>query len=552
MKNTNKYSYCNVVGDTNVGCKRKANEDWYAHFECENGLVSVVCDGMGGHVGGAVASHLAVETIQAFLENNYFEDPRRAIVEACNAANSAILQRTSQQPELTGMGSTCVMLIVRDGKVYMGSVGDSRIYLIRSKTITQLTKDQSYVQMLVDEGAITKEQAEHHPRKNEITNALGLPSMQPATVLPDSLNPEAGDCFLMCSDGLSGMVSDHEILKVASNQAGMTQRERVTELIQRARKNGGLDNITCLIVEFAITPEVSSDGGFKKKVLLRYVLPCVVAVLLLGIGGCFLWKHIHRDPVRVNLIAPCSDTILFEKNKRIIEIHSSDSVYVMYYNKSGVPQKVYVNCGKIEKENITIQPVANFSSSESDGYICYTFNNKSFKDDTLVIELKTKDTVYSCTISVEVCKDKPVEQPSSLTTIGVKEERGAKDVEERDVKEEKQTEKESGKVLKEVYNSVGDAGVVNLDSNKGETKILLVSCPNGKECKSNRDTLYTKYGIKSHSQVDGPWYTHSCSNGQVCNITIKNDKVPGNNAVISIELNQPDKQYRISVNKYSR
>ncbi len=297
MNQSNQYSYCNVEGMTDVGCKRKANEDWLAQFECQNGLVAVVCDGMGGHVGGAVASHIAVETIQQFLETTYFNDPRQAIVEACDAANAAILQRTTQQPELKGMGSTCVMLIVRDGKVYIGSVGDSRIYLIRSKTITQLTRDQSYVQMLVDAGEITKEQAEHHPRKNEILNALGIATMQPATVLPDAISPEAGDCFLLCSDGLSGMVPDRDILHVASDQTRMTQRERVATLIKRARENGGLDNITCTIVEFAVTPGNSGlsvsapiTASMSNKKRWIYILLAVLLVVLLGAGGYALGR----------------------------------------------------------------------------------------------------------------------------------------------------------------------------------------------------------------------------------------------------------------------
>lgn len=302
MNQSNQYSYCNVEGMTDVGCKRKANEDWLAQFECQNGLVAVVCDGMGGHVGGAVASHVAVETIQQFLETTYFNDPRQAIVEACDAANAAILQRTTQQPELKGMGSTCVMLIVRDGKVYIGSVGDSRIYLIRSKTITQLTRDQSYVQMLVDAGEITKEQAEHHPRKNEILNALGIATMQPATVLPDAISPEAGDCFLLCSDGLSGMVPDRDILHVVSDQTRMTQRERVATLIQRARENGGLDNITCTIVEFAVTPgnpaiSVSEPitASMPNKKRWVYILLAVLLVVLLGAGGYALGRMSVED-----------------------------------------------------------------------------------------------------------------------------------------------------------------------------------------------------------------------------------------------------------------
>ena len=104
------------------------------------------------------------------------------------------------------MGSTCVVLLVRDGKVYLGHVGDSRIYLIRDRRIKQLTKDHSFVQMLVDRGEITHEQAEHHPRKNEITNALGIADMKPATIMPDAILPMAGDVFLLCSDGLSAAI----------------------------------------------------------------------------------------------------------------------------------------------------------------------------------------------------------------------------------------------------------------------------------------------------------------------------------------------------------
>lgn len=312
MKDKNPYSYCNVVGDTNVGCKRKANEDWLTYFESENGLVSVVCDGMGGHVGGAVASHLAVETIEQLLKSHYYDDPRRAIVDAANAANAAILKRTSEQPELKGMGATLVMLVVRDGKVYLGSVGDSRIYLIRSKTITQLTKDQSFVQMLVDSGELTKEQAEHHPRKNEITNALGLEGMRPATVLPDAIIPEAGDCFLLCSDGLSGMVSDHDILKVVSNQTGMTQRERVNELIRRAREKGGLDNITSIIVEFAVSPQELSLLAAKRKKWLTCGIPAAIIVLALCLF--LLFKYVRNNKAETAESEQTEQTVLTDSD----------------------------------------------------------------------------------------------------------------------------------------------------------------------------------------------------------------------------------------------
>lgn len=308
-----KYNYCHIAEMTDVGCKRKANEDWLSHFESPNGLVAVVCDGMGGHVGGQIASHTAVEAIEEFMMVERTESPAELIIQAIDAANEAVLRRATQQPELTGMGSTCVMLIVRDGKVYIGSVGDSRVYLIRNHRIRQLTVDQSYVQMLVDSGAITHEDAERHPRKNEITNAIGLSDMQPATVLPDAISPVAGDCFLLCSDGLSGMVSDHDIEKVVSRQSENTQQERVEELVYRARRNGGLDNITCQIVEFAITPGQQDKPTERHH---RWLLPlAALAALVLIAGGAWWCAHRNHAP---------------QHSERVIRLMATcDSIYTM-------------------------------------------------------------------------------------------------------------------------------------------------------------------------------------------------------------------------------
>lgn len=286
----NKYSYCNIAELTHVGMKRKANEDWLGSFECQNGLVAVVCDGMGGHVGGAVASHTAVEAIEFFLKNNYIEDPRVAIGQAIEYANQAILSRVAQQPELTGMGATCVMVIVRDGLVYVGSVGDSRVYYISGHIIRQLTKDQSFVQLLVDRGELTPEQAERHPRKNEILNALGLPNMTPAVVLPDAIRPTAGDCLLLCSDGLSGMVDDKHICKIVSDRSVLNQQQRVEKLIATANANGGLDNVTAQLVEFSVTPgaEKKSMALPSLKNILMGVAALLALVVVLGVGYWFM------------------------------------------------------------------------------------------------------------------------------------------------------------------------------------------------------------------------------------------------------------------------
>ena len=350
------YNYCHIAELTDRGCKREANEDWLAHFESPNGLVAVVCDGMGGHVGGKTASHTAVDAIKQYMMQARTGSSAEHIVESMNAASNAIIAKANEQPELTGMGATCVMLIVRNGKVYIGSVGDSRVYLIRNHRIRQLTKDQSYVQMLLDAGSITSEQARHHPRKNEITNALGLKIMQPATVLPEAIIPEAGDCFLLCSDGLSGMVNDKDICKVVSRQSERTQQQRVEELVQRAKQNGGVDNITCQIVEFSINPNEKPAPWWRKN-LWAIIGSC--AALLLLVWGIIMFcggkddstnEHGEEISALINDIpqSHCTylDSVVFEKGKVFIEFVENSrykSVEITLHKRNGKDTLYIVN-----------------------------------------------------------------------------------------------------------------------------------------------------------------------------------------------------------------
>ena len=315
MNTQEQYNYCRVVGCTDIGRKRKANEDSMGTRETKNGLVAVVCDGMGGHVGGAIASRMAVDTVLDFLDNVYQDDRRVAIGAAIDAANLAILKKTAEQPELTGMGSTCVLLLVRDGKVYIGHVGDSRVYLVRNRHTKQLTKDHSFVQMLVDMGELSPEEAEHHPRKNEITNALGIPEMKPATILPDAILPEAGDCFVLCSDGLSGMVSDQTIGKVVSRQAEMRTQERADELVRLANENGGVDNITVQLVEFSITPNRAKSKKTNKTLLISLI---ALLAVLIGIGTYWGTSALTKAPLpheNLNL-----GDVPFKKDKDVVKI----------------------------------------------------------------------------------------------------------------------------------------------------------------------------------------------------------------------------------------
>lgn len=281
---------------TDTGLVRQVNEDSMTTFDSPNGRVLVVCDGMGGQNAGDVASQLAVAVIQDILTDNTFETPAEAITQSVMAANQAILRRAAQNGELSGMGSTCVMLIIKDGLVYYGSVGDSRIYYADGNSLVQLTRDQSYVQTLVDEGKLTPFEAEHHKDKNQITNALGVEGMTPPVVCQTPITPTPGSIFLLCSDGLSGMVSSASMLATLK-QTELSLKERADELVSKANQAGGTDNITVQLVEFEAQPGAavrSTQSGVmasrpaKKSHTLYYALMALCLVVIGGVGGWFL------------------------------------------------------------------------------------------------------------------------------------------------------------------------------------------------------------------------------------------------------------------------
>ncbi len=288
-----------IANCTDTGKVRSVNEDSMTTFESPNGRVVAVCDGMGGQNAGDVASQLAVAVIEDILTDNTFASPEEAITRSIVAANQAILHKAAQNPALSGMGATCVLLIVKDGKVYYGSVGDSRIYYVADHMIKQITKDQSYVQTLVDAGQISQEAAEHHKDKNQITNALGVEGMTLPVICQLPITPEPGSIFVLCSDGLSGMINNNAILETVSRH-DLSLNERANILVQQANNAGGLDNITVQLVEFpavgrgaiastssTMSPQQmymqTENNATKKNRTLIYSI--VSVVLLLAVGG---------------------------------------------------------------------------------------------------------------------------------------------------------------------------------------------------------------------------------------------------------------------------
>lgn len=294
-----------IANCTDTGRTRRVNEDSMVTFDSPNGRVVAVCDGMGGQNAGDVASQLAVAVIQDILSDNTFATPEEAITSSVIAANQAILRKASMDEDMQGMGATCVMLIVKDGKVYYGSIGDSRIYYIANGMIRQITKDQSYVQTLVDAGQITLAEAEHHQDKNQITNALGVEGMTPPVIGQMPIIPEPNSTFLLCSDGLSGMINNNTILNTVSRY-DLTLNERAQMLVEQANEAGGLDNITVQLVEFPAedmtmspmgSPSVSSAIAQPKK-KSHAVLYYLIAVLLViaVAGGAYWYFHEEEKP----------------------------------------------------------------------------------------------------------------------------------------------------------------------------------------------------------------------------------------------------------------
>ena len=289
-----------IAKATDVGATRQVNEDCMTVFDSPNGQVLAVCDGMGGQAAGDVASQLAVNIIENILTDNTFETPEEAIRRSVLAANQGVLNRTAQNPELEGMGSTCVMLIIKNGRVHCGWVGDSRIYYIANHTIRQISHDQSVVQEMLDRGEITPQEAANHPQKNEITNGIGVLGMTAPETVPVPIVPEPGSVFLLCSDGLSGMIDERQIERVVSNTK-MSLQQKADRLVAMANEAGGLDNITVEMVQFGTSEVAGATSGTlfetpegmnnskKKSHKLLYSIICILIVVVLCLGGGYYY-----------------------------------------------------------------------------------------------------------------------------------------------------------------------------------------------------------------------------------------------------------------------
>lgn len=232
---------------TDVGMVREVNQDYVFVTEAPIGNLPnllVVADGMGGHRAGEYASRLAVEVLKQELAASTEESPEAMIKNAITRANERVLEAARQDAKLSGMGTTLVAATVIDRTLYFANVGDSRLYLL-SDDIKQLSKDHSLVQEMVRLGGINQEEAKSHPDKNIITRAIGAKDDVDIDFYEYRL--KKGDIILMCTDGLSNMVEDEEMLHIVKCSRDVV--EAVEQLIERAKEHGGSDNIGVIVAE---------------------------------------------------------------------------------------------------------------------------------------------------------------------------------------------------------------------------------------------------------------------------------------------------------------
>jgi protein phosphatase len=247
------------AGRTHVGMKRTHNEDSLRLLREEN--LFIVADGMGGHASGEVASQMSVETLAEFFRATAEDDEitwpykmdkgrkyeENRVVNGIKLSNRRIFESASRDARLKGMGTTIVVLFFVNGLAYIAHVGDSRIYRFRDGQLKQLTEDHSLLNDYIKMKNLTPEEIEAFPHKNVIVRALGMKETVQVDVAHDV--PQPGDIYLLCSDGLSGMVHDDEMAELL-NEGGDDLDVKCQRLIDRANEHGGTDNITVILVRY--------------------------------------------------------------------------------------------------------------------------------------------------------------------------------------------------------------------------------------------------------------------------------------------------------------
>ncbi len=240
-----------IYAQTDIGLIRQENQDaFYISEENDEYKLCILADGMGGYTGGEIASRLACMSVAKYIKENFDkekeyikEELMSLIKQAMEYSNKIVYEKSREKKELEQMGTTLEVCLIYNNRAYIGHIGDSRIYRIRQNIMRKITVDHSYVQKLVKDGTITKEEAINHPKKNMLMKALGCEEKVEPDIMVKGFYFK--DIILMCSDGLTNMIAEQEIYNIIVQDV-----ENATDnLIKKAKELGGRDNITVIIIE---------------------------------------------------------------------------------------------------------------------------------------------------------------------------------------------------------------------------------------------------------------------------------------------------------------
>lgn len=271
-----------IIGNaTDKGRIRELNEDYMAHFGTAAGYCIVICDGMGGLAAGDVASQNATAAIQQYLQDssNQVSNPALLLTNAIEFANFQ-LKQMAKDPSVSDMGTTCVLLLIKNGWLYTAHAGDSRAYLIRNKKIKQLTKDHSSVQQMVDRGIITQEEAKTSHKRNEIVKAIGVFDKVQPDVTKKPVPLHKNDKILLCTDGLTTHVEDAEIFEIILSSSDV--QTAAVSLVEKANEKGGTDNITVQLIDYTGKTQSDKLKPFRKRAIITLSVCILLALLFWG------------------------------------------------------------------------------------------------------------------------------------------------------------------------------------------------------------------------------------------------------------------------------
>jgi serine/threonine protein phosphatase PrpC len=252
---------------TDVGKVRSENQDFGALTTAKEEAVSpaggrllIVADGMGGHRGGATASRIATETVKAQYLGSETKDVATALHDALTRANARVYSESQTNPDLRGMGTTTSALVIRGAEGWFAHVGDSRIYMVRGDAVKQLTEDHSLVATMVREGLLTAQEAENHPRRNVLQRSIGVGEEVEIDVR-GPIELQENDTFVLCSDGLHGLVKEDEIKDIAR----LPIQQAANDFVRLALERGAPDNVTVIVARIVRADQLGEDTLIDEK-----------------------------------------------------------------------------------------------------------------------------------------------------------------------------------------------------------------------------------------------------------------------------------------------